>query len=408
MTHILKSFEEIFYDFFDDDEEVDTELFKLKIEELNTEGYICNGIVNDEPFYFINSNLKKEDIDNIKDQTKREIVLYLYKTPNTYFVIQNTQSGKMRIIIKNLVNCTKVSNLKIVCYIFLDNNKDQAEQTADAIREEFTRLYKKFKLFILSSNDKVDYETIKTHIDAYSTDIVEDGEEPDYGIPIILALSNDHQCKKVLSLMEHVHKKVINKGSLLRNNCQWDECDKTYPALRDKLFDIKGVNISCKTLMVDTTDALHELWFVSATEGQLLETESQLLDYNFPECANAEIISPEIPPEHRKHYRALHHPEAITHTMEYTSRHTNNSYAMEVIEKNIKHFTTPNILPTGESYYRKVIVNTNTKTNDQKELAKWCVKKDMYALVFNGKGGTSIKLYRDGHEVISFKTTKKD
>lgn len=408
MARIFKSFDELYDESCEEEEKnIDPEIFKVKIDELIEERFICYGEYNDEPIYLINEKLKKEEIDTIEDKTKKAIVLYLYKNPNTYFVLQNTQTGKMRIIIKNLLKCAKDSNFKIVSYIFLDNNKDQAAQTADAITKEFTRLNKKFKLFILSSNDKVDYETIKIEIDAYSTDILEDGEEPEYGMPIILALANDHQCKKVLSLMNHIHKKVINKKSLLRNHCQWDECDKTYPALRDNQFDIKGDIISCKTLMVDKTDALHELWFISATEGRLLETESQLLDYNYPECANAEIFSPEIPAEHREHYRALHHPEAITHTMEYTSRHTNNSYAMEVIEKNFEHFTTPITLLTGESYYPKTIINSNSKTKDQEDLAKWCVKKNMYALVFNGVRGTSIKLYRDGEEVMIFKTSKK-
>jgi hypothetical protein len=393
MTHILKTFDELYDEVFGD-EEFDSEIFKTKIDEMTQDGFICNGIVNDEIIYFAKDELKREEIVTIEDPIKRSTLIYLIKNPTTFFVLQNTQKGKMKIISKEIIKWSQDREYKVVAYIIVDNDKTLAEQSVDAIKRTFSDIG--FKLFLLSSNNKTTFEDIKTYIDAYSNDV-----ENEYFMPIIVLLSNKNQCEKMLKLVNHVHKKAVSKKSMLRNGIVWDECDKTYKSLRDLTFKIEDDILSCKTFMVDKVESLYRLGFVTATDGDLLES-------GYPECANAYLYPLDIPSEDKTHYRALQHPESKTHHVPYTSIHTNNSYAMEILEKNRDHFTQPITLSgTQEVYYRKIIVNSNTKTNDMKQFAKWCVKNGMYALVFNGYGGASVKVFRDGFSVESHKTTGK-
>jgi hypothetical protein len=255
----------------------------------------------------------------------------------------------------------------------------------------------KVQLFPLSSSSKTTFDEIKTYIDAYSA---ADFDDPEYPMPLIALLANNKQCEKMLKLLYHIDKKNTTHKSLLKYGIIWDEADKTYSQLRDKTIMINGTSMTCRTFTVEKTQALYRLGFVTATDGNLL-------DEDYPECANAYLYPVDISPEDQQHYRALHHPEAITRKVEFTSKHTNNSYAMQILENYNEHFMTPISLPTGEIYYRKIIVNSNAKTEDMKQFAKDCNKNGMYALVFNGYGGASVKVYREGYPVETYKTKSK-
>jgi hypothetical protein len=74
----------------------------------------------------------------------------------------------------------------------------------------------------------------------------------------------------------------------------------------------------------------------------------------------------------------------------------------------MQHFTTPITLPSGEIYYKKTIINSNAKTSDMNEFARWCNNQGMYAFVFNGYNSTTVKVYRSGMPVKSYKTKGKN
>jgi hypothetical protein len=284
---------------------------------------------------------------------------------------------------------------KVVAFIIVDNDKTLADQSVDGLQKTFGG--QKVKIFALSSSSKTTFDEIKTYIDAYASDVVYEGEEPEYPMPLIALLANPKQNEKMLRLFHHIYKKVITSRSKLRYGIIWDEADKTYSMLRDKDVRLDGVDVSCRRFIIDHNEALYRLGFVTATDGSLIEGD-------YPECANAYLYPVEISQEDQIHYRALHHNESVTHLVPFTSKDTNNSYAEQILETKKDHFITPIVLKSGEIYYRKVIVNSNTKTDDMKIFAEWCNKKDMYSLVFNGYRGASVKVYKQEKLVGTYKT----
>jgi len=400
MSHqgIFKTFDDLYETVKgDNDDFMNEDMFSKKVEELIEIGLICTGAVNDFTIYSSKNELKWEDFVHIDDSIKKSILLLLVKNPKTFFVLQNTQKGKMRIASLELKKWGIDKSVKVVAFIIVDNDKTLADQSVDGLIKTFEQ--QKVKIFPLSSNSKTSFDEIKTYIDAYANDIVE-GCEPEYPMPLIALLANPRQCEKMLKLIHHINKKVNLYKSSLRYGMIWDEADKTYPSLRDNPFIIDDIEITCRTFIVEKTLALYRLGFVTATDGDLL-------DEDYPECSNAYLYPVDISPSDQEHYRALHHIESITHRIPFTTKHNNNSYITHVVESNIEHFMTPIQLSTGELYYRKTIVNSNCKTSDMAQLAHWFKNKGMNALVFNSNNGASVKVFREGHSIEIYKTKGK-
>lgn len=370
---------------------MDEDAFRSKLSDIIDIGFIETSSLDDIILYSAKHNLKWGEFVHIDDPVKKSILLLLVENPTTFFVLQNTQKGKMRIASLEIKNWGQDKTNKVVSFIIVDNDKTLADQSANGLSKVIG--YDNNEILLLSSNSKYTYESIKTTIDAYEYN-------DDYKMPVIALLCNDKQCEKMLKLINHIHKKVSSvKGSTLRYGIIWDEADKTYKQLRDKRYTINGESKTFRDYIVDDNVGLYRLGFVTATDGNLLDEE-------YPECANAYLYPVDISPEDQMHYRALHHPESITHKVPY-AKHNNNSYAKEVIEKNLDHFMTPITLPSGEMYFRKIIIHSNAKTVDMVLVAKLCNEKNMHALVFNGYGGASIKVYKKGHAVDTYKTSGK-
>ena len=366
---------------------IDEESFEIKLNELVDNGFIIAGPLDDITVYQAKNGLKWADFVHIQDPIKKSILLELVENPSTFFVLLNTQKGKMRIASQEIKNWGQDNTKKVVSFIIVDNDKTLSDQSIDGIKNVFSN--QKVKIFSLSSTSKTSYDEIKTYIDAYSHGIIENNGELEYPMPIIFGLGNSKQAEKILKLINHIDKKASTNNSSLRYGIIWDEADRTYKQLRDKPFIIDGENMSYKKFMAEKTEALYRLGFVSATEGDLL------LDEEYPECANAYLYPVIISQEDQENYRALHHPESVSHKIPFV-KDTCNSYAEKVIETNLEHFMTPINLANGERYYRKTIVNSNAKTDEMNQFAKWCNKKGMHALIFNGYGGISIKILKVG------------
>jgi hypothetical protein len=380
MTRPIASVEDILHLLnLDREEDYDMEIVLRALDELESIELIeRNGNPFDDSIMFsARPGLKWSEFHQIDDPIKKTILLLLVENPKTFFVLQNTQSGKMRICALEMNQWSERTDIKPVAFFITQNDRTLTEQSVDGL----TTLCGNCKIFTLSSNSKQTYEDIKSYVDAYAAD--EDGE---YKMPIIAALANDTQNKKILTLLAHILRKV-RRNSRLRYGMIFDEADDTYPKLRKMSIRVDDVPMCYSQFIVDNDDALHRIGFVSATEGELLEED-------FPECANAYLY----PVDHdgNVHYRAAHHPDSEFRIEPVPSKMSNNAYAEKLIDDHLAYFTTP----IG-SYFRKIIVNSNAKSSDMISMAHFANSRGFHALIFNMYG---IKTYISGESVQTFRT----
>ena len=374
----------------DNDDFIDEDAFQTKVDELVDTGYMETSMLDDTVLYSTRQGLKWTNFVDITDNIKKSILLLLVDNPTTFFVLLNTQKGKMRINSLEIQKWSEDRTHQVVAFVVVDNDATLADQSADGINKVMTNV----ELIKLQSSSKTTFEDIKRTIDAY------EANPDDYQMPVIVLLANNKQIEKMVKLIHHICRKIQIRNSKLRYGIIWDEADKIYPQFRNKTFEIGGEIVSIKNYVVDNIVGLYRLGFTTASEGELLDEE-------YPECANAYLYPVVIDPEDQQYYRALHHPEAVTHRVPFTSRHSNNSYAKEILVANLAHFMTPFTLPSGEIYPKKIIINSNSKTSDMTELARWSIGQGFYAMVFNGFSGASVKVYKQGMPVKTFKTRGK-
>ena len=364
-------------------DEYDVDKVLQALEELESISMIERNLnINDDAVLFgARHGLKWSEFHHIDDPLKKTILLMLVENPKTFFVLQNTQSGKMRICALEINKWVERTDIKTVAFFITQNDKTLTDQSVEGLSKICTNC----KLFTLSSNNKIMFDDIKSDIDAYSADT--DGE---YKMPIIAALANDTQNRKILKIMSHILRKVRRNQSKLRYGIIFDEADDIYPKLRKMNIDVDGESMCYYKFIVDNDDALNRIGFVSATEGDLL-------DADFPECANAHLY--QVDPEHSNdtNYRAAHHLESVFRVEKMTCKMSNNSYAEKLIQENMAYFTSP---IEGTNYYRKIIVNSNARLSDMIKMADFANSHGINALVFNMYG---VKTYISGAQVQTFR-----
>ena len=364
-------------------DEYDVDKVLQALEELESISMIERNLnINDDAVLFgARHGLKWSEFHHIDDPLKKTILLMLVENPKTFFVLQNTQSGKMRICALEINKWVERTDIKTVAFFITQNDKTLTDQSVEGLSKICTNC----KLFTLSSNNKIMFDDIKSYIDAYSADT--DGE---YKMPIIAALANDTQNRKILKIMSHILRKVRRNQSKLRYGIIFDEADDIYPKLRKMNIDVDGESMCYYKFIVDNDDALNRIGFVSATEGDLL-------DADFPECANAHLY--QVDPEHSNdaNYRAAHHLESVFRVEKMTCKMSNNSYAEKLIQENMAYFTSP---IEGTNYYRKIIVNSNARLSDMIKMADFANSHGINALVFNMYG---VKTYISGAQVQTFR-----
>ena len=381
-TQNIESFETLYDKYCLDYNEVPQEAFNKALDELISEGYIVCRTHEDNIYIQGKQNLKWSGFHHIDNSLKKNILLYFADNPQVFFVLFNTQKGKLRISANEMKNWSENQDIRVVSFMIVDNDKSLADQSAQGIR---SILQDDVKLFILSSNSKTTLDQIKNYIDAYAYDT-------DYTMPVIVLLPNDKQIKKMLELLEHIERKVTNKNSKLRYGIIIDEADKTYPMIRDKSFTINDKQRSLLDFIINDK-ALCRIGFVTATDGDLLD--------NYDECMNAYMFQIEMDENVVKNYRAIHTEDAIINIVETNSNtKSNNSYAKDILTSNIDEFKTP-ILHNGVNIHRKIIINSNSRGNDMISLAQFATSEGFYAITFNQAG---IKVYRpDTSSIETFK-----
>ncbi len=396
--------------------EIEFQKFKTVVEELEASNYLEVLVDNeDKVLYKAKPTLKwHSDICNLSDPIKKKILLCLIDNPKSFFVLFNTQKGKLRIAGKEMYSWSKDTTKKMVGILIVDNDRTLSEQSVNGLFDCFEKVdnhesiaeYKdkfKVKIFELSSNNKISLTTIITHIDAYAHD-------DDYYMPLIVALANNKQIEKIIKILHHIYIKKQRK-SALSAGIVWDEADKTYPLFRNKTFKIAGEEYSYLDFY-NQEDTISRAGFVTATDGPLLEEE-------YDECANAYHHKVRLDPEDEKNYIAFHSEESekkyinmksfkepkskkdAKETKEaddadnYIKAKSNNKIAIDIITKNWEeHFKKPVTLKDGSTYYRKTIINSNPKGDHMKALAMDLVKKGAHAITFNQFGVTLFT--RDG------------
>ena len=379
-TQIIESYDSLYEKICDDcldgQDPISEDVFYQRMDELLTAGFLVPRRHEDNIFIEARPGLKWSGFHSIDEPIKKNILLYLVENPNVFFVLFNTQKGKLRIAVVEMKQWAARTDIKVVSFMLVDNDKALADQSADGV----TRIlgYENVKLFVLSSNSKTTLDEIKTYIDAYAHD-------DDYQMPVIVLLPNQKQNEKMISLLAHIRRKVLQNNSRLRYGIIIDEADKTYPMIRDKTFSVVGGERVSLLDFIVNEEALHRIGFVTATDGDLLE--------DYPECRNAYMYPPEIDENTKEDYRGFHTPGSVIKIVNPTGQtKSNNAYAEHIITTNMTDIKTP-IQHNGQIIHRKLIINSNAKGNDMISLAKFAIRNEMYAIIFNQSG---ICVYRPG------------
>jgi hypothetical protein len=384
-TQIIESYDSLYEKLLDDtpdgQDPISEEHFNKRMDELFTTGFIVHRRLEDNIFIEARPGLKWSDIHNIDDSIKKNILLYLIENPNVFFVLFNTQKGKLRIAVVEMKKWALRSDIKVVSFLLVDNDKALADQSADGVIKTLGQ--ENVKLFVLSSNSKTSISEVNTYMDAYAYD-------DDYVMPVIVLLPNPKQNEKMISLLAHIRKKVLKNNSKLRYGIIVDEADKTYSMVRDKTFSVSGGEKFSLLDFIENEEALHRVGFVTATDGDLLE--------DYPECRNAYMFPIEIDENQKEYYRAFHTQDSIIN-IETNLTKSNNAYAENILTTHMTNIKKP-IYHNDELIYRKIIINSNPKGNDMILLAHFAIKNDIYAITFNQSG---ICVYRPELPVEKFK-----
>jgi len=340
--------------------------------EMNLDNLVDAGFIQrildpaDNAYFKAREGLSWSDAVRIDCEVKKQILLCLIENPKTFFVLYNTQKGKLKIASEEIRSWASVEGKRVVGFLMVDNDKTLADQSSDGVRAVVGDVA---DIFLLSSNSGDSIGDIKNKIDSYAA----------FGgkMPVIVALNNAKQVEKITKLMDHVKMRMVSGCSTLRYGIVFDEADKIYPPVRERFSDY----------LVKDDSALHRLGFVTATEGDLMDAE-------YPECANA-FMHP-VPPGNPD-YRAIHTEDAVVRHVVHRSSVGNDSYAEAILTdpENKTYFNNAIPLKNGSMGFRKVIVNGGSKRASMEAFAMRRIAEGSYAITVNMSG---VVVYRAGHE----------
>jgi hypothetical protein len=361
LSRIIRDTDAIYEEMVD----VPFDTYLQSLEDLVDIGLLTREDVNDDDrtYFRAREGLSWSDVVRFDCTVKKQILQCLIDNPRTFFVLYNTQKGKLRIAALEMRAWATLPDKKVVGFLLVDNDKTLADQTADGagfVVDEHC------VVFTLSSNTGHTFEGIKDRIDSYA---VFGGK-----MPIIVALNNPTQIKKIIELMKHIKARMLGACPQLRYGVVFDEADKIYPVCRARFSD----------LLVEDERALHRLGFVTATEGDLLGAD-------YPECANAFMY--EVP-EGDPNYRAIHTEDANVKVVAHRVKDSNDVYAEDILKNARDHFKNPIPLKNGSQGFRKTIVNGGAKTASMESFATRRTADGDYAITVNMNG---VNVYRPGH-----------
>jgi hypothetical protein len=332
----------------------------------------------DDQFMFkARSGLKWADIVELAEPIKKKILLSLVQNPQCFFVLFNTQRGKLKIIGSEIAQwISKYPTDRVVSYLVVSNDKTLAEQSTNGLLTSYEIEKRNVRIFELSSNNKTSFDEIKTYIDAYAYN-------HDYPMPLIVLLSNSKQIEKLIKILIHIKN---HKNKYLKAGGGWDEADITYPPFREKNFTVNGETTNFLKILNDPNGRIIRNGFVTATEGELMGEE-------YEECYNAHCYPIEIDPLDQENYLSFNHQECQKHYITANTKERNNNIAERILDLNWdSHFARPLPLRDGTLYQHKIIINSDPMKSEMIKFAKKFSDK-AYVLTFNMWGVT---LYTNG------------
>jgi hypothetical protein len=193
-------------------------------------------------------------------------------------------------------------------------------------------------------------------------------------MPVFLTLNNKHQFVRIMKIIQHVRSLGMKLMII------FDEADATYLAW--KAMKPVTINERQYTFMdiIQDQELLFLSMFITATEGVLMKE---------PEVAQAYVVPR---PKLAENYRGGSHPDLSF--ICYSKQKNHKLFVEHVLEENKKYFKTPYSLPSGERYYKKIIIESSLTMLSHHTLACWCVRHGFHALTFNSDG---ISLFRKKH-----------
>lgn len=341
--------------------------------------------INDKFVYGASDQLTLSKVVSLPDTRDRNILrnilLPFVHNPKGFFMLGNTQSGKTKQSIERVEIWSKVRGN--VAFLVVKDDTALADQFVDRLREEIKRGLR-VKLFQLSGTSKDKVEEIQDYLLKYASNY-----EDELMMPLVVLLSNEVQNTKMVNLLQRIRLWKKTRGCPLVASILWDECDLTYPRLRNRSVDgyrsLDGDSI--QKFVLEEPETIHEVFWVSATDGSLLQS-----DADYPECLTAQRVQ-FIPDEYtREFYRAFHTTETVIHRNKCLKDLNEN--ASHVIRTHLAHFMGTVQDRSGKEQRRKIIVNSCHTVEKMKELAAELVSMGMNVFVFNGEGGSaSLTLY---------------
>lgn len=124
---------------FDDNFPEEYDYLAKKIDELICEGFIETALYNDKVLYSAKKSLRIEECNNMEDNIKKSILLLLIKNKHTFFILQNTQKGKTKIVVIELKRWAQDNTKKVVTFYIVDNDKTLSDQSVDSITRNFEK-----------------------------------------------------------------------------------------------------------------------------------------------------------------------------------------------------------------------------------------------------------------------------
>ena len=115
-TQNIETRETLYDKYCQDHHELPEEEFNRAIDDLEYNGYIVNRKHEDILFIEATQDLKWGDFCHIDDPIKTNILLYLVDNPSVFFVLYNTQKGKLRISASEMKNWSQNQDFKMVAF----------------------------------------------------------------------------------------------------------------------------------------------------------------------------------------------------------------------------------------------------------------------------------------------------
>ena len=136
--------------------EYDVDVVLRALDELEAIELIKRNVnlCDDTVLFGARHGLKWSEFHQIDDPLKKTILLMLVENPKTFFVLQNTQSGKSRICALEINKWAECRDIKPVVFVITQNDKTLTDQLVDGL----TNMCVNCKLFTLSSNSKQTFE----------------------------------------------------------------------------------------------------------------------------------------------------------------------------------------------------------------------------------------------------------